>query len=413
MKSRLAVGIGFALLFGGTSAWAADKEGCKPPAWAPERMPGFEITDCEHQDWGEVDMQLVDGSKHLQGRVDKITYTLVDESKNPSNEKARNYFAAQGKRSGATLMSDPQGGWSCTLTRKDAQGEHWYEYAHGSGNDESTGSFTLTTVDLGALKQEVVVREAPTDWNYQTNPCKDPPWLVKQFGYFKIDSCSVSDFDQETLSTPDGDLTLAGHFYRVTYALTDPKKNPVAHAVWQNYVDALKGLGAKLVTKPDEDFKALLTRKTPHGEQWFLYEHGSGNSDSTTSYSLTYVVAGGPPPKACTLQIYGVNFDFNKSNLRPDSEPVLKQVLAMFQADASYSAEIGGHTDNVGEKNYNQKLSGERAKAVKDWLVAHGIAPARLTSAGYGDTRPLVPNNSDANRARNRRVELKRVGCKK
>jgi len=91
---------------------------------------------------------------------------------------------------------------------------------------------------------------------------------------------------------------------------------------------------------------------------------------------------------------------------------VLTQVLALFTGDPSYAAEIGGHTDNVGQRPYNLKLSGQRAAAVKDWLIAHGVAGSRMTSAGYADTRPLMPNTSDENRFRNRRVELQRKGCK-
>ncbi|MBS2029250.1 MAG: OmpA family protein [Deltaproteobacteria bacterium] len=74
--------------------------------------------------------------------------------------------------------------------------------------------------------------------------------------------------------------------------------------------------------------------------------------------------------------------------------------------------EIGGHTDNVGTHDYNLKLSDARAAAVKDWLTAHGIAAGRLTSHGYGDTQPIVPNDSELNRAKNRRVELKKPNCK-
>ena len=57
---------------------------------------------------------------------------------------------------------------------------------------------------------------------------------------------------------------------------------------------------------------------------------------------------GGPPPKECTIEVYGVNFDFNKSVLRPDSEPVLRAVLQLFTATPSFRAEVGGHTDNIG-----------------------------------------------------------------
>ncbi len=121
---------------------------------------------------------------------------------------------------------------------------------------------------------------------------------------------------------------------------------------------------------------------------------------------------GGPAPKACTIEIYGVNFDFNKAVLRPDSEPMLRQVLAVFTATPSFSAEVSGHTDNVGTPAYNLKLSDARAAAVKTWLVQHGVAATRLTSRGYGDTMPLLPNTTDENRFKNRRVELKRANCK-
>lgn len=114
--------------------------------------------------------------------------------------------------------------------------------------------------------------------------------------------------------------------------------------------------------------------------------------------------------KNCRVALYGINFDFNKATIRPDSEPVLQQVASVL-ASTPGSFELGGHTDNVGGAAYNAKLSQSRAESVKSWLVAHGIAANRLTPKGYGDTAPLVPNSSDANRARNRRVELKKAGC--
>lgn len=115
--------------------------------------------------------------------------------------------------------------------------------------------------------------------------------------------------------------------------------------------------------------------------------------------------------KTCKVALYGVAFDFNKATLRADSDPILQQVLTVFKQDPALKAEIGGHTDNVGAGAYNSKLSQDRADAVRAWLVAHGVGAARVTSRGYGDTAPVVPNTSDANRARNRRVELKRPAC--
>jgi len=116
--------------------------------------------------------------------------------------------------------------------------------------------------------------------------------------------------------------------------------------------------------------------------------------------------------KGCTAALYGVNFDFDKATLRPDSEPALNQVLALMKDDPKLAVEIGGHTDNAGKPDYNMKLSDDRAAAVVRWLVARGIAAPRLTSHGYGDSQPLVKNSSEENRARNRRVELKRKDCR-
>jgi len=121
---------------------------------------------------------------------------------------------------------------------------------------------------------------------------------------------------------------------------------------------------------------------------------------------------GGPPPVACAIEVYGVNFDFDKATLRPDSEPMLKQILALFTHTPGFSAEIGGHTDNVGTPEYNLKLSDARAASVKAWLQAHGVAPARVASRGYGDTRPLLSNTTDENRFKNRRVELRTANCR-
>ncbi len=121
---------------------------------------------------------------------------------------------------------------------------------------------------------------------------------------------------------------------------------------------------------------------------------------------------GGPPPTACAIVIYGVNFDFDKAALRPDSEPMLQQVLALFTRNPAFSAEVGGHTDNVGTADYNARLSDARAAAVKAWLIGHGVVPARVSSRGYGDSRPLVPNTTDENRFKNRRVELRTAACR-
>jgi outer membrane protein OmpA-like peptidoglycan-associated protein len=115
----------------------------------------------------------------------------------------------------------------------------------------------------------------------------------------------------------------------------------------------------------------------------------------------------------CHVALYGINFDFNKATLRPDSDPTLEKVLTLLQARPDLKLEVQGHTDNVGSDDYNLKLSDARAASVVTWLVSKGIAADRLTAHGYGMRQPIADNGSDEGRAKNRRVELKKQGCGK
>jgi OmpA-OmpF porin, OOP family len=115
--------------------------------------------------------------------------------------------------------------------------------------------------------------------------------------------------------------------------------------------------------------------------------------------------------KTCHVALYGVLFDFNKSTLQSASDAVLLQVANLLVADKTLMLEVQGHTDNVGNDTYNQKLSEDRAHAVVVWLTAHGVSADRLTSKGYGKTMPVADNSTDPGRATNRRVEIADPRC--
>ncbi|HMT06405.1 MAG TPA: OmpA family protein [Pyrinomonadaceae bacterium] len=105
-------------------------------------------------------------------------------------------------------------------------------------------------------------------------------------------------------------------------------------------------------------------------------------------------------------RMYGINFDFNSDVIRPESNAVLEQIIAVLNENADWKLSIEGHTDNVGGEAFNQVLSEKRAKAVKEYLVKAGIATSRLQGVGKGLVEPVATNENQIGRAQNRRVEL-------
>ncbi|MGA2539109.1 MAG: OmpA family protein [Terracidiphilus sp.] len=105
-------------------------------------------------------------------------------------------------------------------------------------------------------------------------------------------------------------------------------------------------------------------------------------------------------------RVYGINFDSDSDHIKDESKPTLDKIVAMLKAHADWKLNIEGHTDSTSTAAYNQSLSERRAAAVKTYLVAGEIESARLTSAGYGATRPVATNDTALGRSQNRRVEL-------
>jgi OOP family OmpA-OmpF porin len=106
------------------------------------------------------------------------------------------------------------------------------------------------------------------------------------------------------------------------------------------------------------------------------------------------------------LDVYGITFATGQAAITPASDAVLNDVLAVLAANPDWRLRIEGHTDNVGDKAANMKLSTARAAAVAAWLTGKGVDAGRLTTAGLGDTQPVGENTTEEGRARNRRVVL-------
>lgn len=154
---------------------------------------------------------------------------------------------------------------------------------------------------------------------------------------------------------------------------------------------------------------------------WGRYDWTTMDANPATTNDRQFVLAGlgvnhtfpvpqvavAAPPVKRKLVLRGVNFDFDKSNIRADARPILDAAVATLKEDPNVRVAVEGHTDSVGSEEYNMGLSQRRAESVVDYLVAGGIARSRLEPIGMGESNPVATNDTEDGRAQNRRVELR------
>ena len=110
-------------------------------------------------------------------------------------------------------------------------------------------------------------------------------------------------------------------------------------------------------------------------------------------------------PKTYTLK--NVFFDTGKATLKNESFKALNDLVEVMKIKNTMFIEIAGHTDNVGSPESNIKLSGDRANAVRNYLLQKGVQSARVTAKGYGDTQPVEDNSTETGKQKNRRTEVR------
>jgi OOP family OmpA-OmpF porin len=106
------------------------------------------------------------------------------------------------------------------------------------------------------------------------------------------------------------------------------------------------------------------------------------------------------------LVTHGINFDVDKATITPQSMGTLNMIVKLMQDNPDLKFEVDGHTDNTGTPAHNLTLSQQRAAAVTAQLITMGIDASRLSSKGFGDTKPMADNSTPDGKANNRRVEF-------
>jgi OmpA-OmpF porin, OOP family len=242
---------------------------------------------------------------------------------------------------------------------------------------------------------------------------EDHPLLSRMKNYY-ISGYKESKFDSYTFyDAQDKKHEIEGRKWEIEYTLKEGLKPPGQQNVRKNYINAIKKIGGTVLYDKGVTMKVAKEGK----ETWIDLWASSDGSD----YRLTIVEKAGLVQEVVAnaksmaqditqtgrVAIYGIYFDFNKADVKPESDPTLKEISKLLSQNANLKLFVVGHTDNVGEFNYNMKLSQARADAVVKTLTSkYAVVSHRLKSYGVGPLAPVTSNKTEEGRAKNRRVEL-------
>ncbi len=255
--------------------------------------------------------------------------------------------------------------------------------------------------------------------------CKDHP-LFNRLTNFYIVSCSQNYNELQLRMSGSKTETKEGNLFSIDYAFNFDagQKELSPFQVIKNYENAVTKNGGKMLYKntnvQDADIEATFYLPTKEKDYWVKLASFGGTANSVEHFFL-YVLEMEPMKqeiqasemmealnKEGFIALY-INFETGKSDIKPESQPIVDQIVELLNQNPTLKISINGHTDNVGSVKSNQILSENRAKSVMNALIAKGIVKSRLSFKGYGDSKPIADNNTDEGRAKNRRVEIVKI----
>jgi len=337
---------------------AAPGTGASEQAAIVPLRPGLTIVDAWHVSYGD--------------------YELIENADSVARDSVR-FFMSDGANHNEVYR---------TICRADLQTAHLYKTGFGSGDPEifpGTTMFSVSAVVLNDLKSK-----GRTNFTYtQTVDSGDDDAGKTASRRVERDGFTWDEWSGDLVRVEAGDV-------QVPVIVNDQRVQlPAVHA---------KGM---LGREPSE----LWVVDDPLNPVTLRF------AQLNSKFSLQVVklsFPGGEAPKIeqslkekGIAEVHGIYFDFGSDQIRSESEPVLKEIAEALTANPTWKLNVEGHTDNIGGDQYNQALSERRAAAVKATLVErHRISASRLTTTGFGASRPKESNDTLEGRARNRHVEL-------
>lgn len=252
--------------------------------------------------------------------------------------------------------------------------------------------------------------------------CKDHEILTR-LDNFNISDCSENYNELQLRTSVDKTETKEGnlfsYYYRYNFDAGVKMKSPFQ--IVKNYENAVVKNGGRLVFKntnsSEGDIEATLYFATKEKEYWIQLTRFAGNGIDVEAYGLNVLEIEPMKQEVVASEMFEkinkdgfialyINFETGKSDIKPESQPIIDQLSAMLKQNSTLKISIEGHTNNVGGEIANQQLSESRAKSVMNALISKDIEVSRLKSKGWGQSKPIADNNTEEGRAKNRRVEI-------
>lgn len=243
---------------------------------------------------------------------------------------------------------------------------------------------------------------------------KDHPMFTRMDNFYILsyreEKFAASEFRDEK----GKEIKIEGKFYKIDYKIKSGVTPPSGLQVLRNFENAIKKIGGVKVFQKGDDLWLKLDQggrtfyvyvRSPFGDQYYLTivekEAMVQEVVADAKSMMNDIQAKG------SVSVYGIYFDFDKADIKPESEAAIKEIAKLLQENKGLKLYVVGHTDNVGGIDYNMKLSKARADAVvKELVTKHKISTERLKAYGVASLAPVAPNKTDDGRAKNRRVEL-------
>lgn len=274
---------------------------------------------------------------------------------------------------------------------------------------KKAGRILLGMAGLFMLLTGIAVAEQKDD-----KGCKDHPLFTRMPGSW-IHSCKEQAFNAHKFNVGNGKFEeVEGRFWKINYYPQANQEKPSELQILRNFENAVTKLGGSVMAK---DKSRQWMRIDKDGKEFWV----DLSAEFTGKYGFTIIekqamaqdivanaeVFSNDIRSTGHVAVYGIYFDSGKSVVKPESDVALAEIAKLLKGDPGLKLNVVGHTDNVGQMDYNMKLSQARAEAVAQALVAkHGISAARLKGYGVASLAPVTSNEAEEGRAKNRRVEL-------